>query len=273
MTAPEEGGELTVLVADDEPLARRRVVELLRPRDDVRVLGECATGREALAAVRDLAPDILFLDVQMPGLDGFEVLDRLRADELPAVIFSTAFDEYALSAFEVHAVDYLLKPYADDRLEEALLRAETHLRARRLGEVRERLRALLDGVAGGESGRLESSAAGAGYRERFAVPGRKGLTVVEVESVEWIEASGDYATLHVGEKSHLLRTTMTELEECLDPRRFMRIHRSAIVRLDQVRQLLTDPHGDYLAVLERGVHLRVGRTYRNAVLRRLGRRP
>lgn len=274
MTEATGDGALTVLVVDDEALARRRVVELLRSRSDVRVIGECSNGREALAAVRELEPDILFLDVQMPGLDGFEVLARLDAEELPAVIFSTAYDEYALAAFDVHAVDYLLKPYADDRLEDALRRAATLLRARQMGDLRERLRGLLDEVS---DPRKDEAAAPVSdpsvrYRERFPVPGRRGVTLVDAGKVDWIEASGDYATLHAGEKTHLLRTTMTELERVLDPTEFLRIHRSTIVRLKRIRRLLTDDHGDYIAVLEEGRRLRVGRTYRDVVLQRLGLR-
>lgn len=269
----------TTLVVDDEALARRRVVEMLHRRDDVQVVGECANGREAVEAIRRLEPDILFLDVQMPGLDGFQVLERLGPQELPAVIFSTAYDEYALAAFDVHAVDYLLKPYADERLEQALERAESLLRARRLGELRERLRALLDDVSvprTSDADRQSADPGGpspdTGYLERFAVPGRKGITLVDAEEVDWIEASGDYATLHEGRTTHLLRTTMTELQRALDPRAFLRIHRSAIVRIARVRRLRSDDHGDYVAVLDDGRELRVGRTYRDDVLHRLGLR-
>lgn len=274
MTDSEEGGALTVLVVDDEALARRRVVELLRPRTDVRIVGECSNGREALAAVRELRPDLLFLDVQMPGYDGFEVLAQLDADKLPAVVFSTAYDEYALAAFDVHAVDYLLKPYADERLEEALELAKRYVRARHMDDLRDRLLRLVDDVAGPRSAGEDPSFPGPqkGYRERFAVRSNKGATLVETDSVEWIEARGDYATLHAGDRTHLLRATMTELEKSLDPDRFIRIHRSTIVRLDRVRRLVTDDHGDYVVILEGGRELRVGRTYRDAVLRRLGLR-
>lgn len=274
MTTSRPDPALTVLVVDDEALARRRVIELLRARTDVRVVGECSNGREALAAVRELEPDILFLDVQMPGLDGFEVLARLDGEELPAVIFSTAYDEYALAAFDVHAVDYLLKPYADHRLEKALERAATLLRAHRIGSLREDLRGLLEAVSA--PGKPDENAPAlekpVRFRERFAVPGRRGVTLVEAACVDWIEASGDYATLHAGDTTHLLRSTMTELERVLDPRDFLRIHRSTIVRLDRIRRLLTDDHGDYVAVLEGGRQLRVGRTYRDVALERLGLR-
>lgn len=272
MTDSEEGAGLTVLVVDDEALARRRVVELLRPRTDVRIVGECSNGREALAAVRELRPDLLFLDVQMPGYDGFEVLARLDAGEFPAVVFSTAYDEYALAAFDVHAVDYLLKPYADERLVEALDRAKRHVRAQHMDDLRDRLLRLLDDVAGPRTEGDDRSFAAPqeSYRERFAVRSNRGATLVETDDVEWIEARGDYARLHLRDDTHLLRTTMTELERCLDPSKFLRIHRSTIVRLDRVRRLLTDNHGDYVAVLNGGRRLRVGRTYRDAVLRRLG---
>lgn len=269
------GDELTVLIADDETLARRRHLELLRGREGVRVAGECPNGRTTLASLREVKPDILFLDVQMPGLDGFEVLARLEPEARPVVIFSTAYDEYALAAFDVHAVDYLLKPYSDARWEEAFRRAMDVVRAHRIGEVQEQLRGLLNEVVvpggGAHSARSEQPSTRA-YERRLAVPGRTGVSLVDVQALDWVEAAGDYARLHVGEESHLLRATMAELEGRLDPGEFVRIHRSAIVRLDRVQTLRSDSHGDYLAVLEGGTCLRVGRTYRDAVLRRVGLR-
>lgn len=262
--------ELTVVIADDEALARRRISGLLRRHAGVRVLGQFATGPETLAAVRELNPDILFLDVQMPGFGGFEVLNRLDEHERPAVIFSTAYDEYALVAFEVNAVDYLLKPYADERFDASLRRAAQALRGERAAEAQERLRTLLDHVAsevpdGGHRARTT-------YLERFAVPVRGRVMIVEAADVDWIEASGDYVTLHAGERTHLVRATMGSIERRLDPGRFRRIHRSAIVRLDRVRLVHPDAHGDHLLELADGTRLRLGRRYREGVLERLGMR-
>ncbi len=233
------------------------------------MVGQGATGPAVLELVRRLEPDLLFLDVQMPGLDGFEVLARLAPEERPVVVFSTAYDEYALAAFDVHAVDYLLKPFDDDRFEDALERALETLRSRRLREVHDRLRELLAEVAGATEDEGEPREAGR-YLERFAVPERGRLTVVPAGDVDWIEADGDYVKLHAGGDSHLLRGTMTALEDRLDPERFARIHRSAIVQLDRIEELRSDEHGDYRVVLADGRRLRVSRTYRPAVLRRMG---
>lgn len=269
---PAAAGEVTVLIADDEPLARRRVAELLRRRDDMRVVGQTATGPATLEAVRELEPDLLFLDVQMPGFTGFEVLARLDDEDRPAVVFSTAYDEYALAAFEVHAVDYLLKPYDDARFESALERAKGALRGERLDEFYERLEGLLETRPEQAGGVGRGAASEPRHRERFTVPSRGHLVVVDAADVDWIEASGDYVDLHVGREKHLLRATMTALEEGLDPANFLRIHRSTIVRLDRIRHLRTGAHGEYLVVLEGGRQLRVGPTYRQALLERLGMR-
>jgi two-component system LytT family response regulator len=219
-------------------------------------VGESATGPATLTALRELEPDLLLLDVQMPGLTGFEVLAALEPDERPVVIFSTAYDEYALGAFEVHALDYLLKPYSDDRLLEALARAGDTFRRRRSGEVDRRLDAVLPR-----------------HLDRLAVPLRDGISVIDVDTIDWIEAAGDYAELHVGGgKAHLVRTTLATLESRLDPACFTRIHRSTIVRLAGVHRLRSDTHGDYRIVLANGVELRVGRSYRDSVLERVGLR-
>jgi two-component system LytT family response regulator len=274
VTGSARSGDLTVLIADDEALARRRVAELLRDRKGVRVVGQTGTGPATLDAIRRLEPDLVFLDVQMPGLTGFEVLAELANEERPAIVFSTAYDEYALAAFDVHAVDYLLKPYDDARFDEALQRAAGTLRSERLGDFHERVRALLGQVAREPEADVGApiASSSARYRERFAVPTGARVTVVAAVTVDWIEASGDYVNLHAGENTHLLRATMTALEACLDPGRFARIHRSIIVQLDRVRYLKTGPHGEHLAVLERGEALRVGPTYRSALLERLGMR-
>mgnify|MGYP001386779587 CR=1 FL=1 len=204
----------------------------------------------------------------MPGLTGFEVLDALAPGERPIVIFSTAYDEYALAAFEVHAVDYLLKPFSDERFEEALRRAEQVLRVERLDDWHERLQHLLASVAIG-AGRAARSSAG-DRLDRIAVRRKDRLVVVETASVDWIEAAPDYVRLHVAGETHLLRMALAELERRLDPGRFVRLHRSTIVQHDRVRELYVDPHGDYFAVLRDGTRLRVGRSYRTEVLRRLG---
>lgn len=261
--------ELTAVVADDEALARRRILDLLKGRETVRVVGECSTGTATLNTVRVVRPDVLFLDVQMPGPDGFDVLSTLDVEERPIVVFSTAYDEYAIAAFEVNAVDYLLKPYADERFEEALARVEQAFRSARAGELQERLLDLLDHVDAG-AGPGGRSGARSPFLERFSVPDGDRFVVVDAESVDRIEAEGDYVRLHVGTKTYLLRGTMKALERRLDPADFVRIHRSTIVRLDRIRRLRSDPHGDYVVELEGDETLRVGRRYRDEVLVQVG---
>lgn len=279
MSGDAEAGVLTALIADDEALARRRLAELLRGRDGIRVVGQCATGRATLEAVRALRPDVLFLDVQMPGLDGFEVLGRLEAGERPLVIFSTAYDEYALAAFEVHAVDYLLKPFSDERFEASLERTMQAHWSERLADVHDHLRRLLDQVAGsgtpygpGPAPVATAPPPQGAFLDRLAVRSGERLTPVDVASIDWIEAAGDYVRVHAGAGIHVVRGTMAALERRLDPGRFLRIHRSTIARVDRIRSLQTDADGRYTAVVEGGVRLRVGRRYRDAVLARLGAR-
>lgn len=262
---------LAVVIADDEALARRRIRDLLRREETVTVVGECSTGTATLNTVRATRPDLLFLDVQMPGLDGFEVLAALEPEERPVVVFSTAYDQYALAAFEVAAVDYLLKPYDDARFEEALSRATRAFGNERAAGIQRRLQTLLEHTGVAENGASFPAFPGTAL-DRFAVPGRKGLEVIDAEEVDWIEASGDYVTLHVGEQEHLLRGTMNSLEERLDPASFVRVHRSTIVRIDAVRRLRSGPHGDWSVELARGLSISVSRTYRDRVLARVGLR-
>lgn len=262
---------LTVLIADDEPLARRRIDELLRGRPEFRVVGQCESGTRTVEAVRELSPDVLFLDVQMPTLDGFEVLASLRADERPVVIFSTAYDEYALAAFEVSAVDYLLKPFDDERFDEALRRAQEACDTARIADWRDRLRGLLEQVGTGtHSEQHGAGSPGTSVLDRLAIRRDDRYEVIEAATVDWIEAAGDHVRLHVGRDSHLLRGTMAALERSLDARRFQRIHRSTIVQLSRIREIYADLHGDYVAVLHGGRRLRVSRRYREATLARLG---
>ena len=267
----ESGGsspELVVVVADDEGLARGRVVELLREYPSMRVARQCASGPETLDAIQRIQPDLLFLDVQMPGMSGFDVLAELDPNERPAVVFCTAYDEYALEAFEVNAVDYLLKPYADERFHESLARARLVIGRAEEGLLRDRVQRLLQRVPTvlSTTPRLSRH----GYLERFAVPVRGRWVVVATRAVDWIEASGDYATLHVGDDTYLVRGTMTALDRRLDPTRFLRIHRSTIVNLERVRAVHGGEHGDYEVELDGGLRRRVGRSYRDEVLEQLG---
>ena len=243
--------DIRVLVADDEPLARRGVRQLLAPHRDMTVVGEARNGAETLTALDALSPDLLFLDVQMPAMDGFEVLRARGADRMPAVVFVTAHDQFAVRAFEAHALDYLVKPLHVDRFETALERVRERLRLTEAAGMAARLAALLD---------AEKAARAKCGVERLVVPIAAGELVIPATDVDWIGADDYYACLHVGAKSHLLRESLASLETRLDPRRFARVHRSAIVQIDRIREL----HGDEV-VLRDGVRVAVSRRKRAAI--------
>ena len=254
---------LRTLIVDDEPVARRRVRRLLRLDPEVQIVGECGDGAAAVDAVRTLSPDLVLLDVQMPELDGFSTLQALSPDEIPVVIFVTAFDRYALRAFDVHALDYLLKPVDGERLAVALGRARARVAERRSHAsvaLDERLAGLLRELAGERR-----------YLTRLPVRSQGRLVIVDLSDVDWIAAADNYVTLHAGDQQHLLRDTMGRLERELDPDRFVRIHRSSIVRIDRIKELLPDFHGDYTLILKNGTRLTLSRTYRAKVEAVLGR--
>jgi two-component system LytT family response regulator len=244
-------------IVDDEPLARRGLRDLLANEPDVEVLGESPDGPRAVEDLQARSPDLVFLDVQMPGLDGFEVLSALGSDRLPIVVFVTAYDLYALRAFDAHVLDYLLKPVEPARLRRAVERAREILRAREAGAVEARLRALL------------ASLHERRHAERLLVRSAAGVTVVPVAEVDWIRADGDYARLRLGSREELLRESLQSLADRLDPRVFIRIHRSHIVRIDRVRAVRILDNGDGTAVLKDGTELPVSRTRREALLRAL----
>ena len=242
-----------VLIVDDEAVARRRIRRLLAAEPDVTVVGECADGASALRAITSDKPDIAFLDVQMPELDGFEVVQSVSSTELPAVVFVTAFDRYALRAFDVHAIDYLLKPFTRERFRTAVSRA------------RERLdrRGSDDNIAA----LLEHCRATRRYPTRVAVRAVDRFVVIDWRDVDWVEAADNYVKLHVGTKEFLLRDTLGSIEKQLDPEQFARIHRSAIVQLDRIAELHPSSHGDVDVVLRGSTRLVVSRTWREHVQR------
>jgi two-component system LytT family response regulator len=250
---------IRTLIVDDEPLARQRIRTLLEGDPDIEVLGECADGRLAVKAVRDQHPDLLFLDVQMPALDGFGVLEALAGQRLPAVIFVTAHDRYALRAFDVHAVDYLLKPFDKDRFRTALERAKGQIRRDQGGAVDQRLLDLLKDVREAKK-----------PLERLVVKSSGRVYFVRVEDIDWIEAAGNYVRLHVGKEDHLLRESMAGLEARLDGTRFLRIHRSTIVHVERIRELQPAFHGDYAVILRDGTELTLSRGYRDRLRELLG---
>jgi two-component system, LytTR family, response regulator len=259
---PMLSAPLRVIIVDDEPIARQRVRRLLAREEGVEIVAECATGGEAVSAVETHSPDLLLLDVQMPELDGFGVLAALPPDTLPLVIFVTAHDEHALRAFDVHAVDYVLKPIEPDRLHAAVMRARrTHAHAE-AAEQHARLRGLLDALAAATPPRVDVSAPAA---ERFLVKADGRMFFVNFGDVDWIEADGNYVRLHVGAASHMIRETIAAVERALPVSRFARIHRSAIVNLDRVAEMRQWSSGDYIVVLTTGARLKLSRSYRQNV--------
>lgn len=257
-----EGRILRALIVDDEPLARDNVRLALEKELDVEVVAECADGESAIEAIRELQPDIVFLDVQMPGTTGFDVVQEIGPEDMPAVVFVTAFDEHALRAFEVHALDYVLKPFDDDRFADAVEHARRTLRARRDEEsFRRGLSALMNDVHGG------TDASRSRFASRLMVRLRDRIHFVRTEDVDWFEAAGNYVRLHVADRSHLIRSTMSAIEDRLDPQQFVRIHRSTIVNVDRIKEIQPWAGGDYLAILKSGQQLRISRGYRDALLR------
>ena len=236
-----------VLIVDDEPLAREGVAALLSEDPEVQVVGQ-GSGVDAVALIARMRPDILFLDIQMPEIDGFALLELVGADAVPAIVFVTAFDSYALRAFEVHALDYLLKPFTDERFASALTHAKQQVLSRRQGTVDARIADLL---------RARESP-----RTRFLVPARGKTVVVEASAIDWIEAADYYICLHCGSESHLLRDTMDEVERQLDPQQFFRTHRSAIVNLARVREIHPLFRGDCELKLADGAVVRLSRNRR-----------
>lgn len=243
---------IRVLVVDDEPLVRRGIVALLAEEPGIVVVGEARNGTEALSLIRGTAPDLVFLDVQMPGLDGLGVLAALEPDERPAVVFVTAFDQYAVRAFDLHAVDYLLKPFDDERFRTALARVRGRLQRGEAATERAAVAALLAELRGTTAG-----------PDRLAVREHGQIVLVPVDEIDWIEAADNYVRLHRGGHYHLLRESLGRLEETLDRRRFARIHRSAMVNLTRVRALEPVPGGEYDVILTDGRRLTLSRGYRD----------
>jgi two-component system, LytTR family, response regulator len=253
---------LRVLVVDDEPLARSGVAELVREDPDLEVVGVCGDGASAVEAIRGLHPDLVLLDVQMPELDGFEVLQRLDPGELPAVIFITAYDQFAVGAFEVHALDYLVKPFDDARFADAIARAKAIIRSARAGELSGRLAGLLEQLTGG--------APAEGWLSRIVVKTGGRAVLVRVEDIDWIEAADYCVKLHTQGKVHVLRESLQALELGLDPARFFRIHRSGIVNLDRVTELQPFFKGEHIVMLRDGSKLKLSRGRRRELETRLG---
>lgn len=262
------------MIVDDEPLARRLLRSMLASEDDIEIVDECADGREAVEAIHREQPDLLFLDIQMPGMDGFQVLESLSLEELPRVVFVTAYDQYALRAFDVHALDYLLKPFDEERLDEALRRAREDLR-----DEREEPAGTTDREADRSPGSYDLKILDllrelhdrGRYAERLAITLEERTRFLPVEEIDWIEADGKYVKIHAADHTYPFREGISSVEERLDPRDFLRIHRSRIVRVNAVKEVQSWFKGEYLLILEDGTKLTTGRSYRDGVYRLLGK--
>jgi two-component system LytT family response regulator len=253
---------IRVLLVDDEPLARSMLREMLQGDPHVDIIGESCNGREALEAIELHSPDLLFLDVQMPEVGGFEVLSSLGNRPLPHVIFVTAYDQYAVRAFEVHALDYLLKPFDQERFDVSWRRAKEQIMRERNGGTDQRILALLEELKAGNK-----------YLERLVIKAAGRIYFLEINEIDWIEAEGNYVSVHSAKKTHLLRETISSLEAQLDPKQFVRIHRSSIIRIDRIQELQPWFHGEYRIILHDGTQLTLSRNHRDNLQEALGKLP
>jgi two-component system LytT family response regulator len=242
---------IRVMIVDDEPLARERIRMLLEGEPELEIVSECGNGTDALRAIEKLNPDLVFLDIQMPELTGFEVLDRLDPARTPVVIFVTAYDQYALKAFEVCALDYLLKPFDRERFKRALKRARADLDRRKTGAVNEKVLKLLSELQRSKK-----------YVDKLIVRAGGRVLFLRADEIDWIEAAGNYVRLHAGKEEYVYRETMTKLEEQLNPDRFARVHRSTIVNIERIKELQPWFRGDYMILLRDNSKLLLSRTYR-----------
>ncbi len=245
---------IRVLIVDDEPIIRRGLRNQLTNRDNYEVIGECCNGRSAIEKIDEWKPDLVFLDVQMPEVDGFGVIREIGAENMPAVVFITAYDEYAVRAFDVNALDYLLKPFDEDRLQRCLVRVEQRLAEPRAGS------ALVQQLASLVAGQVKPRIA-----DRLAIRNSDRITLLQTDEIDWIEAADNYVEIHVGKQVHLMRETLSNLEQRLQPHRFLRIHRSRLVNADRIKEMHPLFHGEYELVLHDGTRLTSSRHYREVL--------
>lgn len=236
---------------DDEPPARQKIKSFLEHEQDVEVIAECGDGPQAVDVIQRQAPDLIFLDMEMPGLDGLEVIEEVGSAKMPVTVFVTAFDKYAVKAFEKHAVDYLLKPFDKTRFKRTLEQVRDQLDRSDDHEFSKQLQTLLDNLKGKKR-----------YAERLTVKSRRGMMLLRTDDVDWVDAAGNYVRLNAKGSAYLLRATMASIEERLDPRKFLRIHRSTIVNIERIREIRPLQHGEHLVVLDNGQRLTLSRSYR-----------
>jgi two-component system LytT family response regulator len=252
--------KIRTIIVDDEPLAREGIRLLIRDDAQIEIISECANGRDATQAIEKYAPELLFLDVQMPEINGFDVLNQINIAQAPTVIFVTAYDNYALQAFEAQALDYLLKPFSDERFYRALARAKSKIEQNSIKEQNQKLKSLLAAYKSKQQKDTSSP-----YLERLIIKSAGRVLFLDAPEIDWIEAADYYVLLHIGDKSHILRETMTELEAKLDPRKFLRIHRSIIVNIERIAELQARGYSDYLVTLHNGAKLKLSRRRRKKI--------
>lgn len=262
---------IRVIIADDEPLALKGLRLRLQTFEDIEVVAECNNGKTAIAEIKKEKPDLVFLDIQMPVMDGFAVVKSLVGEHMPLVVFVTAYDEYALAAFQAHAIDYLLKPVDEDRLEETINKVRQLLAQHSAIEQNARIVNLVESLENPPQAILHAILEGKGadqpqqFERQINIKDRGVITRVDVSTINFVDAAGDYMCIHTDEKTHILRATMKNMEKRLDPKTFQRIHRSKIVNLNRIRSLHPHSNGEYFLVLENGEELKVSRTYKNIV--------
>ena len=268
-----EQDRLRVIIVDDEPLALRGMKLRLQEFPEVEVVEECANGREAVKAIKSLNPDLVFLDIQMPGLDGFGVVRALIGGPAPLFVFVTAYDKYAIDAFEANALDYMVKPVEEERLKDAIHRARDAMKSRAAAERESRLVEMLASLSDDDRDKIKDLIDDPAwvekerYAERISFKDGSKVVVLNADDIEWIDAAGDYMCIHAGGKTHIIRETMKTLQQRLDPARFQRVHRSAIVNVAKVKELHPHPNGEYFLILENGNELKLSRSYKDVVAR------
>ncbi len=266
----ENMSKLSAIIVDDEQLARRGLQLRLEELSDIEVKAQCSNGEEAISAISALQPDVVFLDIQMPGMSGFDVVSRLQGDNLPLIIFVTAFDQYAIDAFKVHAVDYVLKPIDDERLKEAIERAQKHIEQQQNADSKEKLMKLLMEYTGSNDVDALIESNGNTYPDTINIKDGSEIQRVKTSDIEWIDAAGDYMCVHAGGNTHIMRKTMKDLQTLLNPDVFLRIHRSTIVNARCIKSAQTLNNGEYMLSLENGSQLKVSRSYRDKIKQLFG---
>lgn len=259
---------ITALIVDDESLARKLVTRMLTEHSDIELLAECENGLQAVEAIATLKPQLVFLDIKMPGLDGFELLEKIDKRDQPYIVFITAYDQYALDAFKVHALDYLMKPFDQERFDQTIDRVRKQIFGESDADFGRRFRSFLESNAIGTTAPQEEESETP--INRLVVKDRGKIFFLNPEDVDWFEASGNYVSLMVGPKTHMIHETLTKMEQKLDPLKFLRIHRSTIVNIDRIKELQPHFNGEYIVILNTGKKLKLSRNYREKANEVLG---